>query len=197
MKYSFLLLATVFIFFACKNKDKQPSTEVKKEKKSAEAQYLLSKDGIGELKIGMLQKDVEKLLGQPLLMKHAKDTGEIWVDTAAAKYKDIDVELYFQRSYMEGHETEMELMALSSTSTRCRDAFGLGVGDDRAAIIAAYEENPINMGPEGVMINDTTWGLSKTNYYINISDDKYDKQVIFLLVNKKVASVQASLAMGD
>lgn len=197
MKNSFFLLAAVLVFSACSNKDKQNTSAEKKDKKKPEAQYLLSKDGIGELKIGMLQKDVEKLLGQPLALRHAKDTGEIWMDTAVVKYHGMDVELYMQRSYVEGHTDEMELMALSTTSTLCRDASGLGVGDERNAILAAYEDNPIQMGPEGIMINDTTWGLSKTNYYINISDDKWDKQIIFLLVNKKVSSVQASLAMGE
>lgn len=145
----------------------------------------------------MLQKDIEKILGQPLVMRHANDTGEIWVDTAIAKYNDIEVELYFQRSYVEENSDQMELMALSTSSPLCRTIDGLGVGDDREAILAVYQDNPINMGPENVMVNDTTWALSKTNYYINVSDDKWDRQIIFLLVNKKVKSVQASLAMGD
>jgi len=34
----------------------------------------------------MTTTDLEKLLKQSLVMKHANDTGEIWVDTATVKY---------------------------------------------------------------------------------------------------------------
>lgn len=196
MKSFFTILIAALIVSACSQGDKQKSSS-KKDKGTVDAKYLISKDGIGDLKIGMLQKDIEKLLNRALVMKHANDTGEVWVDTAMAKYGDIDVELYFQRSYVEENSDQMELMALSTSSPLCKTADGLGVGDDRDAILAVYQDNPINMGPESYMINDSTWGLSKTNYYININDDKWDKQITFLLVNKKVSSVQASLAMGD
>lgn len=195
MKSLLTMLIAVLIVAACSQGDKEKTS--KTDKKPGDAKYMLSKEGIGDLKIGMLQKDIEKLLNQSLAMKHANDTGEIWVDTATAKYGDIEVALYFQRSYVEENSNQMELMALSSSSPLCKTADGLGVGDDRDAILAVYQDNPINMGPESYMINDSTWGLSKTNYYININDDKWDKQIIFLLVNKKVASLQASLAMGE
>jgi hypothetical protein len=196
MKSLLAILIAVLVLAACSQGDQQKSSG-KTDKKDVDAKYLLSKEGIGDLKIGMLQKDIEKLLDQRLAMKHANDTGEIWVDTATAKYGDIDVELYFQRSYVEENSDQMELMALSTSSPLCKTADGLGVGDDRDAILAVYQDNPINMGPENIQINDTTWGLSKTNYYINISDDKWDKQIIFLLVNKKIARLEASLAMGE
>ena len=196
MKSLLAIGVAVLILAACSQGDNQKSSP-KTDKKDVDAKYLLSKEGIGDLKIGMLQKDIEKLLDQPLAMKHANDTGEVWVDTATAKYGDIDVELYFQRSYVEENSDQMELMALSTRSPLCKTAEGLGVGDDRDAILAVYQDNPINMGPENIQINDTTWGLSKTNYYINISDDKWDKQIIFLLVNKKIARLEASLAMGE
>ncbi|MGQ0739254.1 MAG: hypothetical protein ACT4OJ_09365 [Bacteroidota bacterium] len=195
MKSFLTVLITALIVVACSQGDKEKTS--KTDKKPGDAKYLFSKEGIGDLKIGMLQKDIEKLLDQPLSLKHANDTGEVWVDTATAKYRDIDVELYFQRSYVEENSDQMELMALSTRSPLCKTADGLGVGDDRDAILAVYQDNPINMGPENIMVNDSTWALSKTNYYINVSDDKWDKQIIFLLVNKKVAAIQASLAMGE
>jgi hypothetical protein len=47
------------------------------------------------------------------------------------------------------------------------------------------------------MVNDSTWALSKTSYFIYISDDKWDKQLVFRLSNKKVASLEAIVSMGD
>lgn len=196
MKSLFLLLLSALVITGCNQGDKEKPSS-KKDKNPVNEKYLLSKDGIGELKIGMTKTDLEKLLKEPLIMKHAKDTGEIWVDTATAKYGEIQVDLYFQKMYSEEPTTEMELFGLSTSSPLCKTASGLGVGDDRSAVLAAYEDNPVNMGPESVMVNDTTWALSKTNYYINISDDKWDKQIVFLLVNKKVASMQATLSMGE
>lgn len=194
MKNSLLLLATVLLLASCKDKEK---SSAKKDKDPVSTEYLITKEGIGELKIGTFQADIEKLLKQSLVMKHAKDTGEVWSDTATVTYNKMEVTLYFQKSYLEAHPEEMELFGLSTNSTLCKTATGLGVGDDRSAILAAYEDNPINMGPESVMVNDSTWALSKTNYYINVSDDKWDKQIIFQLINKKVATIQASLAMGE
>jgi len=61
----------------------------------------------------------------------------------------------------------------------------------------SYEENPITMGPEWVQINDTTWDMSKTKYSINVKDDKWDKQLIFHLEDKKIVSLGASMIMED
>lgn len=196
MRITTMLLAAILLLSGCKDNKKTGSTG-SSEKKPGDPAYLLSKEGIGDLKVGMTRTDLEKMLKQTLQMKHAGDTGEIWVDTATVKYKEIEVELYFQKQYSENPTTEMELFGLSTKSPLCKTADGLGVGSERADILAVYENNPINMGPESVMVNDTTWELSKTNYYINVNDDKWDKQLVFLLVNKKVAKVEAGIAMGE
>lgn len=196
MKNIFLLVTAIFLLAGCKEKNKQDSSK-KTEKNSTDSKYIISKDGIGEIKIGMTRKEVERILNESLVMRHAKDTGEIWSDTAIAKYGEIEVELAFQKIYAEKPTDEMELYGISTSSTLCKTASGLGVGDDRLAILTAYEENPITMGPENIMINDTTWGFSKTNYYIHISDEKWDRQIGFILVNKKVAKLEAILHMGD
>jgi len=196
MRNFFLLLTAMIFFAACSNNKEK--TASKTTKSTATPQHTITKEGLGDLKIGMTKTDIEKLLNQPLNMLHAKDTGEVWMDTANVKYADMDVALYFQKGYAEeGQTADMELMGLSTESALCKTASGLGVGDDKDAVLAAYDDNPITMGPENIQLNDTTWGLSKTNYYIYVSDDKYDKQINFMLVNKKVAKIEASLLMGD
>jgi hypothetical protein len=196
MKNSLLLLATVLFLASCKEKTQQKSS-VPTDNKPASAEYLISKDGIGELKIGMTKTELEKILKAPLAMKHANDTGEVWMDTATATYGKIGVMLYFQKQYSEKPTNEMELFGISTSSPLCKTTTGLGVGDDKSAILVAYEDNPITMGPENIMVNDTTWAFSKTNYFIHVSDDKWDKQLSFLLVNKKITSIEAMLQMGD
>ena len=196
MKYLLFLTIAGLLTFSC-NDNKNEKSTVKTGKAPTNSKYLISKDGIGELKIGMLKKDIEKLLQESLVMKHANDTGEVWSDTAVTKYGEIEVTLYFQRVYDERPTDDMELMGLGTDSPLCRTADGLGVGDDKYAILKAYEDNPITMGPENIQVNDTTWGFSKTNYSIYISDDKWDKQITFLLVDKKVSKVEAIMHMGD
>lgn len=196
MKNSFIVLAAVLFFAACKNKDNQKSTS-QTDKNPASSAYTITKDGIGDIKIGMLQSDIENLLKQSLVMKHAKDTGEVWSDTATVTYNKMEITLYFQKSYVEEHADKMELFGLQTRSPLCRTPTGLGVGDDRDAVLAAYEDNPITMGPENIMLNDTTWGFSKTNYYINVSDEKWDRQLTFTLVNKKITAIEAVLQIGD
>ena len=142
MKSLLAILVTVLVLAACSQGDKQKSSS-KKDKGTVDSKYLLSKEGIGDLKIGMLQKDIEKLLDQRLAMKHANDTGEVWVDTATAKYRDIDVELYFQRSYVEENSDQMELMALSTSSPLCKTADGLGVGDERMLFLPSTRITPL------------------------------------------------------
>ena len=198
MKQLTLIAAAVIIFASCSSDKKKENNTTNKEKKDVAAEYLVSKDGIGELKIGMTQAEIEKLLNQSLVMKHDKDA-EAWMDTTTAKYKDIDVTLFFEKQYAEDENSPriMQLSGISTTSPKCRTATGLGVGDDKMAIIEAYDNSPIDLGPEYFMVNDTTWEPSKTKFYGNVKDDKYDKQLVFKLENKKITALEATLFIGE
>jgi hypothetical protein len=185
-----LLLATVTII-SCNQKDKQP------DKKVENTGYIFSKDGIGDIKIGMTEQELEKLLNQKLVLKHAKDTGDVWNDTAMVKYKDIDMSFYFERMGNEEDMKNLQLTGVETSSSLCKTATGMGIGDDKMAIISAYDDYSVDMGPEFEMVNDTTWLPSKTKYSISIRDDKYDKELVFHLLNKKVASIGAAIIMGE
>jgi hypothetical protein len=192
--FFFLLIATGL--FSCNQKDKKETVK-QPEKKIENTGYTITKDGIGDIKIGMTQAELEKLLNQKLTLRHTNDA-DAWSDTATAKYKDIEVSLYFDRQYNENEKIKiMELMGVSTSSPLCKTANGLGVGDERLAILSAYEDSPIDMYPESEMVNDSTWVPSKTKYNINVKDDQWDKAIIFRLLNKKVASLEASMIMGD
>ena len=197
MKQLFILMASIIVFAACKS-DKKDNNTSQKEKPAVDAAYLVSKDGIGDIKIGMTQAELEKLLNQTLTLKHANEK-DIWMDTATAKYKDIDVTLYFEKQYAEDENAPriMQLTGVNSSNAKCKTATGIGIGDDKAAIVAAYDDSPIDMGPEYFMVNDSTWEPSKNKFYVNVKDDKYDKQISFRLVDKKVAALEASIIMGE
>lgn len=196
MKNLLLVFFAAVVLFSCNQKDKQKSSK-QSDKKTENTPYTISKDGIDELKIGMTQAELEKLLNQKLAMKHATDM-EAWGDTVMVKYKEIEVSLYFERQYNEDEDVKiMQLSAIETSSPLCKTATGLGIGDERTAVLSAFEDNPVNMGPEYEQVNDSTWAPSKTKYSINVKDDKWDRELIFHLVNKKVASLQASIIMGE
>lgn len=198
MKSILLLLAAAIIILSCNQKKKSDNSKPA-EKNNGDTTYVVSKYGLGEIKIGMSQEELEKLLKVSLVLKHAKDSEEAWMDTAVAKYRDIEVSLYFQPRYNEDQEAPrvMELFGVESGSSLCKTAAGVGIGDDNIAVISNYGENYINMGPEFEQVNDSTWKPSKSKYNIHVSNNDDDKEFFFNLVNKKITSLGVSIAMGE
>ena len=197
-KFTSSLFIIMLIFAACNNnKADKHRTDSDTTKTVQNKEYLVSKDGIGDLKIGMKLTEVEKLLSQQFNFNAIKDSAGYWQDTVKAKYKEIEVFLYFERLYMEDDSSIMQLAGIETSSTLCKTASGIGIGDEKSTIISAYDDNPIYMGPEFEAVNDTTWVPSKTKYNINVKDDKYDKELIFHLTNKKVSSLEAAILLGD
>ena len=197
-KIIFPLLILMLIFVACSNnKADKPRTDSGSTKVVQNNDYLVSKDGIGDLKIGLKQTEVEKLLNQQFKFNSIKDSAGYWQDTVKAKYMEIEVSLYFERQYIDDDSSIMQLAGVETSSSLCKTASGIGIGDEKSTIISAYDDNPIYMGPEFEPVNDTTWLPSKTKYNINVKDDKYDKELIFHLLNKKVVSLEAAIIMGD
>ncbi len=195
MKYLLIFFFAAFIILSCNQKSKEPAAK-QPDNKNSTTGYVISKDGIGDLKVGMSLAEVEKLLGQKFNLKLATDS-TLWQDTTLAKYKDLDVSLYFERQYSEENVYDMQLTGVSTSSPLCKTASGIGIGDEKSAIISAYDDSPIDMGPDYDMVNDTTSVPSKTKFSINVKDDKWDKELVFRLINKKVASIQASILMGE
>jgi len=196
MRSLFIISLLSFALFSCNQKKQQPNSK-QGDKKIENNDYTISKDGIGGLKIGMTHIEVGDLLNKHFSFNAMKDSTGYWNDTVKTKYKDMDVSLFFERQYNENDNGVMLLNGVETTSPLCKTASGIGIGDEKSAILPAYEDNPINMGPEWEPVNDSTWAMSKTKYSISVKDDKWDKELIFHLVNKKVVSLQAGIIMGD
>jgi transposase len=181
----------------CNPKKNEQSTK-QENKKPTDTAYVISGYGIGPVKIGMTQDELEKLLNQKLVFKHTNDA-DAWSDTAIAKYKDIEVSLFFQQRYNEDQKAPKvwELSGLSSVNALCKTMTGIGIGDDKVAVISSYDDNFINMGPQYEQVNDSTWLPSKTKYMIHISNVDDENELFFILINKKIASMGVSVSMGD
>ncbi len=194
MKNFVLSLLAAFVLFSCNQKEKDKKEPEKKVEKS---EYTITKDGIGPLQIGMKDTELETLLNQRFTFRMVIDSPGYWQDTIKAKYKDIDVSLFFERMNGDSDSTYMQLWGLETSSKLCKTEYGVGIGDERSAILQPYDDRPINMGPVYEPVNDSTWAPSKTKYYVNVKDDKWDRELIFHLVNKKIISLGAAIIMGE
>ncbi len=193
MRNAFFFFLAIFLFISCNQKkdNKQP------DKKVETGDHVINKDGIGDLKIGMTHIEAGALLNKHFTFNAMKDSVGYWSDTIKTKYKDMDVSLYFERQYSDDDNNIMMLTGIETSSSSCKTSSGIAVGDEKSAILPAYENNPIDMGPDWEQVNDSTWAMSKTKYSIRVRDDKWDRELIFHLVDKKVTSMQASIVMGE
>ena len=194
MKNFLLGLLAAFVLFSCNQKEKDKKEQKKKVEKN---EYTITKDGIGPIQIGMKDAELEKILNQRFTFRMVVDSPGYWQDTIKAKYKDMDVSLFFERMNGDSDSTYMQLWGLETSSALCKTEYGVGIGDDKSAILQPYDDRPIYMGPEWEQVDDTTWALSKTKYSINVKDDKWDREIIFHLVNKKIVSLGAGIVMGE
>ncbi len=185
MKKILFLFAMAFLVICCNhhNENKQNSDTI------------ISMDGIGELKIGMKQAAVEKLLNQRFILKNALDTADSWQDSATAKYKGIDLQLYFQREYTEGNNFYMYLIGLRTSSSLCKTESGIGMGTERSKIITAYEDGYLSLSPD--FEDDSTANRSKIKSLVNIKNEDGNRQIIFYRNNKKVVAVEAGIVFHD
>lgn len=194
MKNFLLTLTAVMLLFSCNQKKETDTKTITRVEKN---EYTISNEGLGAMKVGMRDSELEKLLTQRFSFQTIVDSPGYWVDTIQAKYKDAEVSLIFERVNGDTDSTFMQLLGVETSSPLCKTEYGVGIGDDRAAILAPYDDHSIYMGPEYELINDTTWAMSKTKYSVSVRDDKWAHQLIFHLVNKKIVSLGVSFAMGE
>ncbi len=172
----------LFIAFVAKGRAQNPD-------------YVVDMNGIGTLKIGMSQAQIEKMLKQKFTLRNALDTAVSWQDSATAKYKGIAVLLFFQRQYTSDTAYFMYLTGMKTSNALCKTGTGIGIGADKLKIIAAYEADDIFMGPE---FEDEGQSVkSKTKYLISIRSDSGKRIIVFYLRNKKVVAIEVKTVFTD
>lgn len=159
--------------------------------------YLISKDGLGALKLGMSQTKVEQLLNKKLAMtKNYLDTVYgIYEDTAKVTYKNIPLQLEFQRNYNGPDTFYMRLIGIRGSSALCKTATGIGVGTDRLKIITDYDNYHINIQPGHATYYNTIKGKGKSTVSIfdntaNVFEDSNYYTTVFYMLNNKVLSFE-------
>jgi hypothetical protein len=169
--------------------------EKKAEMKPENNQYVFSMDGMDELKIGMKQAEVEKILNKKLHLESAETNGVSYMDSARVTYKGADIGLCFLREYTGDKDFYMWLIGVESQDDRsCTDS-GIRIGDGKEKIIDSYPFNKISLGPG--YDNDTDTLISKTKYMIDAENETSNRKLVFQLDNKKLKKISTSVVFHD
>lgn len=167
-------------------------------------EQIISKDGLGSLKLGMSQADVEKLLGNEIIMtkNYLDSLNGSYEDTAQATYKNIPVQLEFHRSYNVPNKFYMRLVGIRSSSPLCKTASGIGIGSDKLKIISDYDSCHIKIEQGYVNYFNTEEGKGKSTLSI-LDDAAYNIEasdvytMVFYLLNKKVVSFELKAQLKE
>jgi hypothetical protein len=155
--------------------------------------YLISSDGVGQLKLDMGVPEVEKFVGRKITLKNQNENG-YYADTVKTKYKNADITLYFDREYEDETKFHMVLTGFLVTNPLFKTREGLSIGADKMRIISAFENSRLSMGPE---YEGEDYHLSKVKYSIEVYNEESDNALIFHLKNKKVVSIEVMRFYGD
>ena len=151
-------------------------------------------NGIGSLKLNMKVPDVEKIIGKKIVFKNQNENGA-YADTIRAKYKNTDIDLYFDREYYDDEKFDMVLSGLQVNNPLFKTSNGIGIGTDKMKIVTTYEMNRLTIVPE--YTDDTYTTLSKILSSIWVYSDESENTLVFHLKNKKVASIELIRFYGD
>lgn len=192
-----LLLPLLLFLAACGSKQ-----EDTKPGKNENTDYLVSLDGIGPVKTAMSQAELEKVIKQKVLLTNPTDTvTKSWMDSVTIRYKDAELILTFVRTYAYStiDSFHMRVDDVTTRSPLCKTADGIGIGSTKMQVINAFDNYKIYINPEYIMVNDTTWGLSKTQYSISVREDREGPQIVFYLSRKdnKVYSIEVGTFYDD
>ena len=157
--------------------------------------YIISTNGLGAIRLDMTQAELEKVLAKKVPLTNPWDTiSGSWQDSAKIWYKDIDVDLRFQRTYIKEDSFFMRVIGIKVNSPLCKTKDGIGIGSGKLQVIAAFEGYYIDISPD---YNEDRTTKSKTASTISIRKESEGNTIWFNLVNKKVVSFEIFPVFDD
>lgn len=167
--------------------------------------YTISMEGLGALKLGMTQAKVEELMKKKIAMttNYLDTVNGSNRDTAKLVYKNIAVQLEFEKSYYAPYKFHMRLIGIRSSSPLCKTVNGNGVGADRLKIITDYDNYHVKIQPGYANYYQTEKGQGKST--LSVLDDAASTldnfsdayTMAFYLMNKKVVSFELKAKLKD
>lgn len=149
-------------------------------------------NGIGNLKIGMRQADVEKLSGLPIKLNNIlKDD---WTyDTIATRINGVDFSLVFDREYVDEKKYDVTLKEIGSSDPALKTKSGITIGDDKLKIISTYEAYTMWIVPD---YENGYTTRSKTKTTIFLFGDNTGNTILFHLFMNKIESISVAVSEG-
>lgn len=189
------LLPLLLLLAACSAKKADPPGA-----KNENTDYLVSLEGIGPIKTGMSQAELEKLLQQKIPLANPMDTvSGSWSDSATVMYKGVEFRMGFVRAYAYAapDSFHMQMTGMSTRNPLCKTVLGIGIGSTKEEIVNGFDDYRISLGPATILLNDSTWGPDKNLYYIQVKKEREGPQIIFSLRNNKVFSIEVGEYYDD
>jgi len=154
--------------------------------------YLASTGGIGPIKIGMSKVAVEKLIGSKIqLPKFAKDANNYDWDTVKCKYKDLEYEVVFSKSYFGNDTTErLGVYQLVCRSPLVKTKSGIAIGDSKIKIFETYDQYRLEYAPDW----DKEHFPKRSS--VTLYDNESSNVLIFLLENGIVTGFESTIFEG-
>jgi len=153
----------------------------------------ISMTGIGDIKIGMKQADLEKITGTKIKLKNlAQKDG--YRDTINFTLKEIAYQVAIEKTYMEEDKYEITVAEVRTSNAKIKTKSGIAIGDDKIKIITTYTDYTIHIMPE--YEDDTYTKKSKTKSMVTVYSDETGNTITFYLTNNKVTSISVSYSEG-
>lgn len=154
---------------------------------------ILDMEGLESVKLGIKQQDLEKIIGKRIPLTNPTDTiSGSWMDSATITYKNIPLQLVFQRQYYDSTNFWMMVTSISTSDNRVKTRKGIKIGSDKVSVINSYEFYPIDIFPEYDMDGKLTGST-----IINVYDNSQSTNLVFRFVRNKVVEVQSRMAFDD
>ena len=144
--------------------------------------FLVSFDGVGEIKLGMGKAELEKLLHIKIVLKHI-GVDEIFDESVHTKYLGKDIVLMLTRS---DNSKIAILEGFRVTDPVFKTTDGIGMGTDQATIVNKYEDQLLIIHPGYYEDPKLKNGIDIT--LANL--DNYRAAIIFTMIGKKVVAIE-------
>jgi hypothetical protein len=148
---------------------------------------------MGPFKLNSYKTEVEKITGNKLVAIDKDD----YYDSVKIAYNNSNYTLVFSNEYNEDPKApaKMRLVSITSSNTSLKTKSGIGLGSNKAQILAAYDKFDINI------YNDYDYKAKKNAkdkiQYITLQDYEAATQIMFTTENRVVTQITVGIYEGD
>lgn len=157
-----------------------------------QAPPVVSLAGIGAVKVGMKQRELERLLQSNLSLRNLLEA-QPQADTVSFSWNGISYAVVLDKGYEEHNRNDIIVHAVISEGAELKTRSGVAIGDDKLKIISTYDGYTLHIVPD---YTGEPPVKSKTRSSIYLYDDTLPTCIIFYLENNKVVGFCVQYSEG-